>query len=290
MFKRLLLSKVNSRLIFLSNFSPIKGMEHYMLKSFSVSALAAVAMSTATLAADLVVVVGGTGGTGWETVKEAVAQGYEVRATTTNAERAKESKGEDGFTWVEMDARIPDDIRAAFDGADYVISTLGGSCFEPGGPSSPRYVDFQGVVNMADISKDTGIKQLVLTSAIGAGIPDQPLNQFCDNVQMWKWLGEDYLRDGKLPYTILRPGGLGTDEGGKQGITLAGPRGLATSFIQRADVAKVLVAALGNKGAVNKTIEIGGDANSKPDEWRDGFAALPGDAAQAPPLRPGQGE
>ena len=56
-----------------------------MLKSFYVSALAAVAMSTATLAADLVVVVGGTGGTGWETVKEAVAQGYEVRATTTNA-------------------------------------------------------------------------------------------------------------------------------------------------------------------------------------------------------------
>jgi len=265
-------------------------MEHSMLKSLSLSTLAAVAISTSALAADLVVVVGGTGGTGWETVKEAIAQGYEVRATTTNVDRAKESKGEDGFTWVKMDARILDDIRAAFDGADYVISTLGGSCFDKGGPGSAQHVDYQGVVNMAGISKDKGIKQLVLTSALGAGIPDQPLNQFCDNVQMWKWLGEDYLRDGTLPYTIVRPGGLGTDEGGKQGITLAPAGSLKTSFIQRADVAKVLLAAMGNADAMNKTIAIGGDADSKPDEWRDDFAALPSDAAQAPPLRPGQGE
>ncbi len=261
-----------------------------MFKTLSVSALAAVAMTSSSWAADLVVVVGGTGATGWETVKEAVAQGYEVRATTTNVERATESKGEDGFTWIKMDARIPDDIRAAFDGADYVISTLGGSCFDPGGPSSARHVDFQGVVNMAGISKDKGIKHFVLTSSIGAGLPDQPLNQFCDNVQMWKWLGEDYLRDGDLPYTIVRPGGLGTDEGGKQGIKMAGPRGLETGFIQRADVAKVLVAAVGNKDAANKTIEIAGDPEGEVDGWRDDFAALPADAAQAPPLAPGQGE
>lgn len=263
-------------------------MEHSMFKSISV--LTAAVISTSALAADLVVVVGGTGGTGWETVKEAMAQGYDVRATTTNVKRAQESKGEDGFTWVKMDARIPDDIRKAFAGADYVISTLGGSCFDTGGPRSPRHVDFQGVVNMAGISKDYGVKLFVLTSALGAGIPDQPLNQFCDNVQMWKWLGEDYLRDGDLPYSIIRPGGLGTDEGGKQGITLVGAGELETSFIQRADVAKVLVEALSNKDAVNKTIAIGGDANSKPDEWRDDFAAVAADAAQAPPLRPGQGE
>lgn len=261
-----------------------------MLKSFSISTMAALAMSTSAFAADLVVVVGGTGKTGWDTVKEAVAQGYDVRATTTNVERAKESKGEDGFTWVKMDARILDDIRAAFDGADYVISTLGGSCFDKGGPRSAQHVDYQGVVNMAGISKDKGIKQLILTSALNAGMPDQPLNQFCDNVQMWKWLGEDYLRDGTLPYTIVRPGGLGTDEGGKQGITLAPAGSLETSFIQREDVAKVLVASVGNKDAINKTIAIGGDANSKPDEWRDDFAALPADPSQAPALRPGQGE
>lgn len=261
-----------------------------MMKKFTVSAFAALVMTTSAYAADTVVVVGGTGATGWETVKEAVAQGYEVRATTTNVERAKESRGEDGFTWVEMDARILDEIRTAFEGADYVISTLGGSCFDTGGPRSARHVDFQGVVNMAGIAKDKGVKHFVLTSSIGAGLPDQPLNQFCDNVQMFKWLGEDYLRDGDLPYTIVRPGGLGTDEGGKQGIKVTGPRGIETGFIQRADVAKVLVAVVGDEDAASKTIEIVGDPEGEVDGWRDEIAGLPVDAPQAPPLGAGQGE
>ncbi len=175
------------------------------------------------------------------------------------------------------------------DGVDYVISTLGGSCFDPGGPSSPRHVDHQGVVNMAGVATTMGIKQFILTSSIGAGLTEQALNQFCDNVLMWKWLGEDYLRDGDLPYTIVRPGGLGSEAGGRIGIKLTGHRGLETGFIQRADVAKVLVAALGNADAVSKTIEIAGDPESQPDEWRDDFAALPVDPPQAPPLRPGQG-
>jgi uncharacterized protein YbjT (DUF2867 family) len=258
-----------------------------MSKSFLLAVVAAFAGSAA--AADVVLVAGGTGKTGWETVKEAVAQGYEVRATTTNAKRASERYPEDGFTWVEMDARVLDDIRAAMAGVDYVISTIGTSCFDPGGPTSAKHVDYQGVVNMAGVANAMGVKQFVLTTAIGVGVAENPLNQFCDNVQMWKWLSEDYLRDGDLPYTIVRPGGLGTDEGGKQGIVMKGPRGLETSFIQRADVAKVLVAAVGNADAIGKTIEIGGDADAGIDDWRDEFAGLPVDAPQAPPAQPGQG-
>ncbi len=261
-----------------------------MLKSFMLSTVAAVSFSASALAADLVLVVGGTGQTGWETVKEAVEEGYEVRATTTNVERAKERYPEDGFTWVEMDARILDEIRAAMKDVDYVISTVGGSCFDPGGPRSPRYVDYQGVVNMAGIAKDYGVKQFILTSAIAAGVGDQPLNQFCDNVQMWKWLGEDYLRDGDLPYTIVQPGGLGTDEGGKIGIKLTGVGGTGSGFIQRDDVAEVLVDAIGKEEALSKTVEIVGDPEGKPDEWREKWAGIEKDAAQAPPLRPGQGE
>ena len=84
-----------------------------------------------------------------------------------------------------MDARILDEVRSAMDGVDYVISTIGGSCFDTGGPSSARYVDYQGVVNMAGVALDKGVKHFVLTSALSAGVGDQPLNQFCDNVQMW---------------------------------------------------------------------------------------------------------
>ena len=70
---------------------------------------------------------------------------------------------------------------------------------------------------------------------------------------------------------------------------MTGPRGLETSFIQRADVAKVLVAAVGNQDAMGKTIEIGGNEAGKPDDWRDDFASLPVDPPQAPPISPDQG-
>ena len=259
-----------------------------MLRSLSFSIVTVIAMSTSVLAADLVLVVGGTGRTGWPTVQEALQAGYDVRATTTNVQRARERYGEDGFEWVEMDARIVDEIRAAMDGVDYVISTIGGSCFDPGGPASARHVDYQGVVNLAGVALDKGAKHFVLTSALSAGVPDQPLNQFCDNVQMWKWLGEDYIRDSALNYTIIRPGGLGNDEGGKVGLLLAPAGTLETSFIQRADVAKVLVASLGDEDAYGKTIALGSDEEAGVNDWRDDFAALPADPKQLGPLTPEQ--
>jgi nucleoside-diphosphate-sugar epimerase len=255
-----------------------------MLQTCVMSLIAGVAVSTSVFAADLVLVAGGTGGTGWQTVKVAMAAGYDVRATTTNIQSARERFGEDGFEWVEMDARIIDEVRAATDGVDYVISTIGGSCFDPGGPGSAQHVDYQGVVNMAGVALAQTIKQFVLTSALSVGMPDQPLNQFCDNVQMWKWLGEDYVRDSTLNYTIIRPGGLGDEEGGKVGIVMTGQRGLETSFIQRADVARVLVAVLGNEDAYRKTIEVGSDKDSGVDDWRNNFASIPADPKQLPPL------
>ncbi|MFL2771538.1 MAG: NAD(P)H-binding protein [Rhodospirillaceae bacterium] len=257
-----------------------------MLRSIAFILIFVFSLSRSLLAADLVLVAGGTGGTGWETVKAAKAAGYKVRATTTNLDRAKERFGEDEIEWVKMDARKLDDVRAATKDVDYVISTIGGSCYDPGGPSSAQHVDYQGVVNMAGVALTMGVKQFVLTSALGAGIPDQPLNQFCDNVQMWKWLGEDYIRDSELNYTIIRPGGLGDDEGGKVGIILAPAGTLKTSFIQRADVASVLVAALGQEDSYRKTIAIGQDKSVEKNNWRDDFSSIPLDPKQMPPISP----
>ena len=255
-----------------------------MLRSFFFSFGTFIALSTSVLAADLVLVVGGTGRTGWPTVEEALKAGYDVRATTTNVQRAKERYGDDGFEWVEMDARILDEVRSAMDGVDYVISTIGGSCFDPGGPSSARHVDYQGVVNLAGVALDKDVKHFVLTSALSVGKPDQPLNQFCDNVQMWKWLGEDYIRDSELTYTIIRPGGLGTDEGGKVGLLFAPMNTLETSFIQRADVARILVESLGREDAYGKTIAVGSDEEAGIDDWRDDYAAIPVDPKQMGPI------
>lgn len=233
---------------------------------------------------ELILVVGGSGLTGWETIKEAINQKYKVRATTTDLNRAREKFGESGFSWVKVDVRIMDDIRKAMNDVDYVISTIGGSCYDPGGPTSSRHIDYQGVVNLAGIAKDYGIKHFVLTSSINAGIAEVKLNEFCDNVHMWKWLGEDYIRDSGITYTIVRPGGLGQGDGGKNDIIIKGSRELKTGFIERADVAKVLVGVLNNIDAYDKTIEIVEDKKNNPKNWKKKLKLVGSDPTQASPL------
>lgn len=256
------------------------------MKRFLATLIATLLITLPAIAAELVVVAGGSGRTGQETVKALLAAGYAVRATTTNVERAETRFPTLDVEWVKMDVRKLDEIRDALQGADYLISAIGGSCRDPGGPNSPRYVDYEGTVAMAGVARTLGLKQMVTVSAANAGVADQPLNEFCDNVQMWKWLGEDYLRDSSLPYTIVRPGGLTDEEGGEQGIDIRAPKvGNRGPQIPRADVAAVLVAALGNPEAVGKTVEIFGEPAGDPQDWTDDFVDVPADAAQAPALR-----
>lgn len=257
------------------------------MKRLASTLLATVLISLPSLAADLVVVAGASGATGQETVKALLASGYEVRATTTNVERAQQRFPNWDIKWVKMDVRKIDEIRSALKGADYLISSIGGNCRDAGGGNSPRYVDYEGTVTMAGVARTLGLKQMVVVSAANAGVADQPLNQFCDNIQMWKWLGEDYLRDSSLPYTIVRPGGLTNDEGGKQGIDMRVPKGGSEGGqIPRADVAAVLVAALGNPDAIAKTVEIFGEPQGDPEGWKDDFSSMAADPRQIPPLRP----
>ena len=267
--------------------SSIRSVKLLKFKFFKSLILILVFYSNAThlRAQDLVLVVGGSGLTGWETVKEAINKKYNVRATTTNLKRAKDTFGESGFSWVKVDVRIMDDIRKAMDGVDYVISTIGGSCYDPGGPTSSRHIDYQGVVNLAGIAKDYGIKHFILTSSINAGIAEVKLNEFCDNVHMWKWLAEDYIRDSGIQYTIVRPGGLGQGEGGSQDIIIKGSRGLKTGFIERADVANVLVGVLGNDDAYSKTIEIVSDKDNPRQDWKKKLKQVKSDPVQASPLK-----
>ena len=235
-------------------------------------------------AEEVVLVVGGSGLTGWETVKEAINNDYKVKATTTNLKKARNKYGESNFKWVKVDVRILDDIRNSMEGVDYLISTIGGSCYDPGGPSSSRHIDYQGVVNLVGVAKDYGVKQIILTSSINAGVAEAKLNEFCDNVHMWKWLGEDYLRDSGIRYTIVRPGGLGTGVGDQEYIKLAESRGHKTGSIQRSDLAKVLVGVLGNIDSYGKTIEVVSQKNNKIQDWLKQLKLIPIDPSQSSPL------
>ena len=245
------------------------------MRTLIVAFLASFFAVFAASAKDLVVVVGGTGQSGIEVIRTLQAlDTYDIRATSRNVERALERHGSD-IEWVAMDVQDLDSIRLAFTGADHVISTIGS--VSRSGPNAPEFVDYQGVKNMVGIAKDYGVKQFVLMSAASAGKTDHMLNVAVSNVLVWKWLGEDYLRDSGLPYTVVRPVALRNEPRGQRGVTFAVMGSYDLGYIARADTAAVMVAALENPDAFNKTIEVIGNDETPPETWQNSFVDIPPD-------------
>ena len=243
---------------------------------FFLSALLALSFTAASAnAKDLVVVVGGTGQSGIEVIKQLQADdAYDVRATTRNVEHAKETHGED-IDWVSMEVQDVDQIRAAFKGADFIISTIGARTAR--GPNGPEYVDYGGVKNIVGVAKDYGVKQFVLMSAASAGKTDHMLNVAVNNVLIWKWLGEDYLRDSGMPYTVIRPVALRNEPRGLRGVTFATMGNYDLGYIARADAAAIMIDSLQNPAALNKSIEIIGSDDVEAEQWKTLYASIPTD-------------
>ena len=88
----------------------------------------------------------------------------------------------------------------------------------------------------------------------------------------WKSLGEEYIRNSGIDFTIVRPGGLYGDSG-TQGIKFDQGDKIIGS-IPRGDVASVLVESVYNPDAINKTFEIINDESLPIDAWKDEFKNL----------------
>lgn len=211
---------------------------------------------------DVILVVGATGQAGSLITTQLVGMGQNVRVLVRSAEKAKAILPP-GVTIFIGDVTNPASLQPAIQGADYVISAVGagGSKWDP--ISNPESVDYKGIVSLVDIAKANQVKQFVLLSSMGVTQPDHFLNKMMHNVLQWKLKGEDYLRASGLPYTIVRPGGLSKAPGGKQQIQFMQGDPKVTGWIPRADVAQVIINAIGNTAATNKTFEIISDKKSK---------------------------
>ena len=164
-----------------------------LFSSFFGMALLMISLALPALAADRVVVVGGTSKTGISAIRQAMDAGYDVVGTTRSLERARERYGSD-INWAVVVIKDPASVEAAFAGADYIISSIGS--LEPKGDNRPENVDYKGVANMVDAAIAAGVKRFVLISSAGAGGDVRNrLNYIFNNILVWKWLGEDYLRD-----------------------------------------------------------------------------------------------
>ena len=221
---------------------------------------------------EVILVAGATGRTGILVVQKLEGLGYKnIRAMTRNKEKAISKFGSD-IEWVEADVRDPESLQKAFAGVDRVISTIG-SNRDPG--NGTEAVEYLGVRNLADAARENDVEVLVLTSSAGVTDEDNELNKFVDNILMWKFKGEEYLRGSGVNYSIVRAGGLKPEiPGGQYGVYFSQGDDSRAGQISIEDVASVLIEAANNPDAHGKTYETFNYITRYPAAWPDTFALL----------------
>jgi uncharacterized protein YbjT (DUF2867 family) len=221
-----------------------------------------------------VLVAGAAGQTGQQIVRHLQQGGYRVHALVRHFETAMPKIVREVPT-VQGHVKHPATLGPAMKGMHAVISSIGARGKE--GPDRPEMVDYQGVRNLVDAAKAAKVRQFVLISSRGVTQEGHPLNRMFGNVLVWKLKGEDYLRASGIPYTIIRPGGLLNEPGGKGDIVFEqGDRKLSGALsIPREDVALVCVEALKHTDARNRTFEVYRAADGPPvSDWKAKFAGL----------------
>ena len=201
-----------------------------------------------------VLVAGATGRTGRWVVSRLQHYGVPVKVLTRSAEKAKELGN---VEVVEGKIQSEGDVAKAVAGCSAVISAMGSS--EVFGDASPGEVDRDGVIRLVDQAAKAGVKHFGLVSSMAVTKWYHPLNLFA-GVLSKKFEAEEHLRGvfGKegRSYTIVRPGGL--RDGGPLLHDLHVGQGdkLWSGWINRGDVAELLVVSLWAEKAKNKTFEV----------------------------------
>jgi len=217
-----------------------------------------------------VLVVGATGSIGRLAVTEAIARGHTVRALVRDRAKGAQLLPADAEL-VVGDVTRPETLPEVVTGTDAIVLTLGSFGT---GASSPETVDYAGVRNVLT-ALDGARPRVALMTSIGATTRSSGYGHLLE----WKRRSERLVRASGLTYTIVRPGWFdmnGPDE--HQMVFLQGDRrrsgGPADGRVARADIARVLVAALTAREAAGRTFELVAEQGAAPSDLRSLFAAL----------------
>lgn len=206
-----------------------------------------------------VLVVGATGRTGVWIVKRLQHHHVDYHLFVRSGKKALELFGPEIVDKLTIGSiEHPEEIKAALSHADAVICAIGGKVTDPEAPP-PSAIDRDGVISVATLAKQHGIKQFILISSLAVTKPDHPLNKYGQVLTM-KLEGENEVRKlySEPGYfcTILRPGGL--IDGPPLMHTLIFDTGdrITTGVIDRSDVAEAAVISLFTPEARNLTFEL----------------------------------
>ena len=201
-------------------------------------------------------IIGATGGTGRELVKQALEQGHNVTAFARKPTKVKIQH--QNLTVVKGDVLDYNSVEDAVKGRHAVLSALG----------HKRWLIItsilsQGTKNIIVAMEKHGVKRFICETSLGIGdsrgrlglyhtlfvIPFIIYFYFRD-----KELQERNIMESSLDWTIVRPGQL--THGRKRGVYRHGPgigNWILTSWISRADVADFMLKQLADNSYLHKT-------------------------------------
>ncbi|KAL7199364.1 hypothetical protein ACSBR2_021616 [Camellia fascicularis] len=159
-----------------------------------------------------VLVVGGSGGVGQLVVASLLNRNIKSRLLLRDPEKAATLFGNQDEEKLEVrkgDTRNAEDLDPSiFEGVTHVICCTGTTAFPSrrwDGDNTPERVDWEGVRNLVS-ALPPSLKRIVLVSSVGVTkfneLPWSIMNLF--GVLKYKKMGEDFVRNSGLPYTIIR--------------------------------------------------------------------------------------
>jgi uncharacterized protein YbjT (DUF2867 family) len=217
----------------------------------------------------LVLVAGASGDVGRRVVKTLLREGIATRVLVRSKAKGAELEKQ-GVSVVLVDltdeVNAPKILKKAMEGVTAVISAIGTR--QPlSFTNGIRQVDYNGNRRLVDAARAAGVQHFILNSTMGLASPPSIFKPF--SIPFYpKWEAEAYLVQSKLPYTIIRPGGLVNSD-----ADLKGPAGwkhspvLATAKlngeggfggfgrIHRQDVAELLVKSLWTEAVRNRIFD-----------------------------------
>lgn len=201
-------------------------------------------------------IIGGTGKTGQELIKQGLDGGYSITVIARNPKNIK--YGNPKLKVVKGDVLVPESIENAFQGQDAVLSALGHKRF-----FIKTKILSEGTKNVINAMKRHKVKRFICITSLGVNdsrfklglyytlftIPIILLYYFLDKSKQ-----EKLIKNSNLDWTIIRPGQL--TNGKKRTNYKHGPfvgSYILTRMISRASVAHFMLDQLADQTYLRMT-------------------------------------
>lgn len=204
-------------------------------------------------------IIGGTGKTGIQLIKQALEQGHDVTALARNPDKLKIIHH--NLSIVKGDVLDASQMQEVVKGQDAVLSALGHKKF-----IVKTSILSEGTKNIIDAMKANDVKRLICITTLGINdsrfklglyytlfvIPVIVFFYFRDKAKQ-----EKMIMDSGLDWTIVRPGQLlNLKKRGKYKHGLKAGHYILTKMIARADVADFMLKQLTDTSYIQKAVGI----------------------------------